>query len=89
MTIAPDSTVVRQIVQRIFEELSGQPGDELALDEMILIQEGHYRGRSYRAGSLMAMWLVGIGILQVYGAEGEMLRTVNLFEEQNSLRRAA
>ena len=89
MTVAPDSNLVRQIVLRSFAEFSGEEIDDLSLAEMILINEGKYRGRTYRTGGLMAMWLLGVGILQFYDAQGQMLRTINLFEEQDLLRRAA
>ena len=51
--------------------------------------EGKYRGRSYRHEGLLAMWLAGVGVLQIYDAKGRMLRTINLLEEQDLLRRAA
>jgi hypothetical protein len=89
MTVAPDSNLVRQIVLRSFAEFSGEELDELSLAEMILINEGKYRGRTYRCGGLMAMWLLDVGIVQIYDADGNMLRMINLFEEQDLLRRAA
>jgi hypothetical protein len=89
MTVAPDSNLVRQIVLRSFAEFSGEQLDDLALAEMILINEGKYRGRTYRSHGLMAMWLLDVGIVQIYDAEGRMLRTINLLEEQDLLRRAA
>ena len=50
------------------------------LDESILIDGGRYVARSYRGDDYLAMWLVEIGIVQFYDAEGEMLCTVNLLE---------
>lgn len=35
------------------------------------------------------MWLIGVGIVQFYDAEGTMLRTVNLLQEQRERRMAA
>jgi hypothetical protein len=35
------------------------------------------------------MWLVEVGIVQFYDAEGNMLATVNLFRESKSLEIAA
>lgn len=89
MTVTPDSNLVRQIVLRSFAEFSGEEQDDLSLAEMILINEGKYRGRSYRSCGLMAMWLLDVGIVQIYDADGQMLRMINLFEEQDLLRRAA
>ena len=37
--------------------------------------------RSYRLRGYMAMWLVEVGIVQFYDAQGNMLETLNLFEE--------
>lgn len=89
MKLAPAASNVRQIVLQAFAELSGQPADPSALSEVVLIHEGKYRGRSYRAGGLMAMWMMQLGLVQVYDAQGEMLRTINLFQEQGALRHAA
>jgi hypothetical protein len=89
MKVTPQADLVRQIVVRTFTELHPENLEPTALVEMILIHDGKYRGRSYRSQGLLAMWLVDIGLLQVYGSDGEMLRTINLFEEQGSLRRAA
>jgi hypothetical protein len=89
MTIAPDSNLVRQIVLRSFAEFTGEEVDDLSLAEMIVINDGKYRGRTYRSNGLMAMWLVSVGVVQIYDADGEMLRMINLFEEQDLLRRAA
>ncbi len=89
MTVAPDSNLVRQIVLRSFAEFTGESPDDISLAEMILINEGKYRGRTYRSNGLMAMWLLDVGIVQIYDSQGNMLRTINLFEEQDLLRRAA
>ena len=89
MKVTPQADLVRQIVVRTFTDLHPEHEEPAPLVEMILIHDGKYRGRSYRSQGLLAMWLVDIGLLQVYGADGEMLRTINLFEEQGSLRRAA
>ena len=51
-----------------------------SIDETILIDRGHYVARSYRIAGYLAMWLVGVGILQFYDDRGGMLATINLFE---------
>jgi hypothetical protein len=89
MKVTPQSDLVRQIVQRTFGELCQAADQAAPLVEMLLIHDGKYRGRSYRSRGLMAMWLADFGLLQVYGEEGQMLRTINLFEEQGTLRKAA
>lgn len=89
MQISPQASAVRQIVLRTFEELTGQAMEPYSLVEMVLIRDGRYRGRTYRGQRLMAMWLVDVGLVQVYRDDGEMLRTINLLEEQVPTRRAA
>ena len=59
------------------------------LEETILINGGKYTARSYRVQGYMALWLVSVGIVQFYDAEGNMLATVNLFKELEPLKMAA
>jgi hypothetical protein len=59
------------------------------MEEKILIGRDGYAARTYRLGRLMAMWLVGVGIVQFYDADGNMLATVNLLEELTPQRAAA
>ena len=37
----------------------------------------------------MAMWLIDVGLVHFYDADGYMLRTINLFEEARPLKMAA
>ena len=59
------------------------------LEETILIDDGKYTARSYRVEGYMAMWLLEVGIVQFYDAEGNMLATVNLLKELEPLKIAA
>jgi hypothetical protein len=59
------------------------------LDERLLIDEGRYIARSYRVADYLAMWMIDVGLIQFYDNEGNMLRTVNLFEELDAQRAAA
>jgi hypothetical protein len=59
------------------------------LEETILIDGGKCAARSYRLDGLMAMWLIEVGILQFYDADGAMLRTINLFQELEPVKLAA
>jgi hypothetical protein len=89
MTIASHPADVRTIVYRTLLEY-GLTEEELAdLGETILIDEGRYTARTYRAGNLFAMWLVEVGLVQFYDPDGALLRTVNLFEELLPLRMAS
>ena len=51
------------------------------MKENILIDAGRYVARSYRLEDYMAMWLIDVGIVQFYDAEGNMLCTINLLLE--------
>lgn len=89
MRVNPHSFEVREVVEQTFQALGVDPFALEDLDETILIQEGRYMARSYRLDSMMAMWLIDVGLLQFYDADGGMLRTINLLEETEPFRIAA
>ncbi len=89
MRVNPQPFEVRQLVAQTFEVLGANDDSLEDLDESILIQDGRYMARSYRVDGLMAMWLIEVGIVQFYDADGSMLRTVNLLEETEPIRVAA
>jgi hypothetical protein len=80
---------VRELVAQVFESYDVEIRSLSDLDETILIDDGRYAARSYKVDGYMAMWLVEIGVLQFYDEEGNMLQTVNLFEELEPHRMAA
>jgi hypothetical protein len=80
---------IRDLVVRRFVRYGASAESLLALEETILVDDGKHAARSYRAGYLMAMWLVEVGIVQFYDAEGRMLGTVTLLEGSAGQRRAA
>jgi len=79
MTVAPHPDRIRTVVIEVFEEYGIVIRDLKDLNETLLIQNGRYHARSYRAGGLLAMWLIHAGLVQFYDADGTMLRTINLF----------
>jgi hypothetical protein len=87
MRVQPEPHEVRTLVVQSFRDI--ELGTPLDLEENILIDEGRYFGRSYRAGDLMAMWMIEVGLVQFYNADGNMLKTINLFEEAEPLKMAA
>ena len=89
MRIAPRSGEIRLLVSGTLKNFGLSKGDLDELHETVLLDGGRYRARTYRAGDYFAMWLVEIGLLQFYGPEGDMLSTVNLFEEKQPQRAAA
>jgi hypothetical protein len=84
MSITPHPDQVRQIVLRNLRDFGVCIVRLDDLRENIRVEQGRYLARTYRAGHLMAMWLVPYGILQFYDSQGAMLRTINLFEELKS-----
>jgi len=73
----------------MFERFGATPQCLFDLEEKILVDRGKYVARSYRVERLMAMWLIDIGIVQFYDAEGNMLATINLLAEAVPRRMAA
>jgi hypothetical protein len=89
MTISPDPSQIRTIVFRTFLELDVDEERLQDLDERIMLDDGRYVARSYRVDDFLAMWMIDVGLVQFYDGEGNMLRTVNLFEEIEPQRMAA
>jgi hypothetical protein len=81
MRIDPQPTEVRRIVLRIFRQFGASPQSLFEMQETTRVEQGKCLARSYRIGDLLAMWLVEVGILQFYDAEGAMLATVNLLQK--------
>jgi hypothetical protein len=81
MRIEPRPSDVRRIVLEMFGQFGESPECLSDVEEEILIAVGGYSAWTYRTGDLMAMWMVEVGIVQFYDAEGNMLATVNLLEE--------
>jgi hypothetical protein len=89
MTICPDPDHIRNIVFRTFLELDVDEDALADLDERIVLDGGRYVARSYRIDNYLAMWMIDVGLVQFYDDAGNMLRTVNLFEEIEPQRMAA
>ena len=89
MTISPDPQTIRDIVHRTFLELDVDEDSLADLDERLLLDDGRYVARSYWVADYLAMWMIDVGLVQFYDGNGNMLRTVNLFEELEPQRMAA
>lgn len=81
MRVAPQPTMVRRIVIKMFRRFGAEMPSLFGIEEELLRAEGLYVARTYRVDGLMAMWLLEVGILQFYDDGGNMLGTVNLLEE--------
>ena len=81
MRLESQPTDVLSAVVGMFERFGASPQSLFDLEEKIKIDRGKCIARSYQVDGLMAMWLMGIGIVQFYDADGNMLATMNLLEE--------
>ena len=81
MRTTPPSAEIRKFVILMFREFGAKVESPLDLGETIRLDEGRYVARSYQVDGLMAMWLIDVGLLQLYDSDGNMLLTVNLFAE--------
>ena len=89
MRVSPPPSEIRKLVAQTFSTLGVSAKHLANLSETVLLDKGRYAARSYRAEGFMAMWLVQVGIIQFYNEQGDMLGTVNLFEERELQRVAA
>jgi hypothetical protein len=80
---------VRRLVAHYFLDLGAEQSDVDDVQENIRIDRGRCVARCYRVAEMFAMWMIDVGVLQFYDADGEMLATVNLFTELQPQRAAA
>jgi hypothetical protein len=80
---------VRRLVAHYFLNLGVDDADVDDMQENIRIDRGRCVARCYRVAEMFAMWMIDVGVLQFYDADGEMLHTVNLFTELQPQRAAA
>ncbi len=71
---------VRRLVIKTFVDLGTEHSSLWDLEETVSIDEGRIVARSYLLDNLFAMWLIDVGIVQFYDSDGNMLRTVSLFD---------
>ena len=89
MTVAPRPHDVRRLVVQTLEESGAAVPSLFDLEETIRVDNGRYTARSYRVEGYLAMWLLQMGIVQFYDADGNMLATINLLKELKPLKMAA
>jgi len=71
---------IRRLVIKTFVDLGVEHSALWDLEETVSFEDGAVVARSYLLDNLFAMWLISVGIVQFYDAEGNMLRTVSLFQ---------
>jgi len=89
MAQRPYPAEVRELVRKAFQQLAKRIIEPSEIDECVLLDRQRIAARSYRFGPWLAMWLVGVGIVQLYDSQGNMLQTINLLEDQPALRLVA
>ena len=91
MRVEPRPAEVRRLILAVLRDLGTATSNLFDLEENVVeIDRGLCIGVSlYRVDQFMAMWLADIGLVQFYDCEGNMLRTINLFEERVPQRMAA
>jgi len=83
------ATHVRKLVVRHFNQHGVEILARHDLEERVHSEDGRRVAYCYRAGGLFAMWMVDVGLLQLYDQAGNMLDTLNLLGSPASDRRAA
>ena len=92
MRLHMNAADVRGLVSRHFLKLGADGADVIDVDDLqenIRIDRGRCVARCYRVAEMFAMWMIDVGVLQFYDADGEMLHTVNRFTELQPQRVAA
>ena len=89
MRLHMNAADVRRLVTHYFLDLGVDSADVDDIQENIRIDRGRCVARCYRVAEMFAMWMIDVGVLQFYDADGEMLHTVNLFTELQPQRAAA
>ena len=80
-------TEVKQLVARTFVELGARA--VFNLRETLFLEHGKCLAVAYRVDRLSAVWRCEDGIIEFRNAEGSVLRTLSLPEEEKSSSEAA
>lgn len=78
---------VNQLVARTFVELGAS--DVFRLRETLFLENGRCLAVAYRANELSAVWCCADGSIEFRNAEGNVLRTLSLPEEERASSEAA
>jgi hypothetical protein len=81
--------MMRQTILHGFQRHFARTLDESELEERVRIEDGRVLAYSYQLEELFAMWMVPIGLVQFYDAEGNMLQTLDLTSAAAERRSAA
>jgi hypothetical protein len=80
---------IRQLVLVTLSRLRSIVTTSTDIEEVLLIQDGSYMGRSYRTGDYMAMWMPSVELIQFYDEQGELAHSISLMTPPADQLRAA
>ncbi len=89
MSVGSQPSHVRALVLKTLQHLGATVFSEFQVDETIIVQQGRCMARSYRADAFFAMWLVELGLVQFYDADGDVLLVINLLDDAPPAKLAA
>jgi hypothetical protein len=72
----PSIESIRDLVHRTVQDLGLEAVQPLG--ESLLTLAGYYVGREFRFSGVRAVWIASQGQIKFYGAEGQLLRMVDL-----------
>jgi hypothetical protein len=62
-------------VEATFAELG--TGNDTPISRTVLLRDGYFVGHCFRCGDFRAIWKADSTVIEFFGADGELLRTVN------------
>lgn len=89
MILPIERNEVRNLVALAFRQNGAIGFRESDMVESALFDGGKCVAWTYRLRGLMAMWLIDVGLVQLYDADGDMLQTFTLSEQVEPRRMAA
>jgi hypothetical protein len=78
---------VKQLVSRTFSDMGAR--DVFSLRETLFLENGRCLAVAYRADALSAVWCWTDGIIEFRNAEGKVVRTLSLPEEEGAFSEVA
>jgi hypothetical protein len=89
MELTHSAADIRQMVVHCFARHGVDVRSHDELEERVRLEDGRRVAHCYRAHGLFAMWMVEIGLVQLYDESGNMLDTVSLLAPGAHDRKAA
>lgn len=75
---------IRDLVVQTFDRFGLNPAQLAGLEDSVLLYNGRYFGRSFRAGGYQAVWLADVHLISIYDPQGALVRTLDLRYESDA-----